>query len=54
VTAILCTHKDLVKVGDEQLGDCPLFAVRIGLAISHGEDALTRRLDSIVSGIRPE
>ena len=52
VTAILCTHKDLVKVGVEQLGDCPLFAVRIGLAITHGADALTRCLEAIANGIR--
>jgi tetraacyldisaccharide 4'-kinase len=53
VTAVICTHKDLVKVGIEQLGDCPLFAVRIGLAVSHGAEALTQRLDAIANSIRP-
>jgi hypothetical protein len=52
VTAILCTHKDLVKVGIEQLGDCPLFALRIGLAINHGAEALTQQLEAIANSIR--
>ena len=52
-TAILCTHKDLVKVGVEQLGDCPLLALRIGLAVSHGAEALTQRLEAIANSIRP-
>ena len=51
LTAVICTHKDLVKVGVEQLADCPLFALRIGLAISHGADALTQRLAGIVREI---
>jgi tetraacyldisaccharide 4'-kinase len=45
--AVICTHKDLVKVAVEQLGDCPLFALRIGLAISQGADALTVWLEAI-------
>jgi tetraacyldisaccharide 4'-kinase len=49
--AIICTHKDLVKVGVEQLGACPLFALRIGLAVSHGAEALTQRLDAIANSI---
>ncbi|HUG71313.1 MAG TPA: tetraacyldisaccharide 4'-kinase [Pirellulaceae bacterium] len=53
VTAILCTHKDLVKVGVEQLGACPLFALRIGLAVSDGVDTLTNRLEAIARSIRP-
>ncbi|MEX0820380.1 MAG: tetraacyldisaccharide 4'-kinase, partial [Pirellulaceae bacterium] len=52
VDAVICTHKDLVKIGVEQLGDCPLFALRIGLAISHGADALTQRLEAIANSIR--
>ncbi|MCA9123484.1 MAG: tetraacyldisaccharide 4'-kinase [Planctomycetaceae bacterium] len=51
VDAVLCTHKDLVKVGVEQLGECPLFALRIGLAITAGECELTRSLDSIAQSI---
>jgi len=49
--AVICTHKDLVKVGVERMGDCPLFALRIGLAISQGAEALTQRLESIADAI---
>lgn len=51
VDAILCTHKDLVKVGVDRLGGSPLFALRIGLAINHGAAALMPRLEAIVEQI---
>ncbi len=45
--AAICTHKDIVKLGTEQLGNCPLLALRIGLAISNGEADLTKHLEDI-------
>ena len=51
VDAVICTHKDLVKVGVERMGDCRLLALRIGLEISHGADALTERLEAISAQI---
>jgi tetraacyldisaccharide 4'-kinase len=47
IDAVICTHKDLVKIGVERLGECPLFALRIGLVISAGADALLPRLEAI-------
>ncbi len=49
VDAVLCTHKDLVKVRREQLGDRPLWAVRIGLEILEGEDRLTALLERLTT-----
>ncbi|MBC8353532.1 MAG: tetraacyldisaccharide 4'-kinase [Planctomycetes bacterium] len=51
VHAVICTHKDLVKIGVDQVGGCPLFALRIGLAITQGADELNARLESIISAI---
>jgi tetraacyldisaccharide 4'-kinase len=45
--AVLTTHKDLVKIGVENLGRQPLWAVRIGLEFLAGQaqfEALLRRL----------
>ncbi len=44
VAAVLCTHKDLVKLGLDRLGGKPLWAVRIGLQFISGEDELSSRL----------
>jgi tetraacyldisaccharide 4'-kinase len=42
--AVLCTHKDLVKLGIDRLGRCPLWAVTIGLDFVAGQDALEQAL----------
>ena len=49
VEAVLCTHKDLVKLGVPRLGSRPLWAVRIGLAITTGEEAFQRRLEQVLA-----
>ncbi len=49
VEAILCTHKDLVKLGIPRLGSKPLWAVRIGLAITAGQEAFERRLAEVLA-----
>ncbi len=51
VSAILCTHKDLVKLGVTQLGGKPLWAVRIGLSITVGREQLEDRLAAIAARI---
>lgn len=48
--AVLCTHKDLVKLGIDRLGRRPLWAVRIGLEFLSGQDALESRLSALLSG----
>lgn len=42
--AVICTQKDLVKIGLEQLGRQPLFALQIGLGFLNGKEALLERL----------
>jgi tetraacyldisaccharide 4'-kinase len=54
VAAILCTHKDLVKIGLETLGGKPFWAVRIGMQILAGEAELESRLKFILSRIPQE
>ena len=51
VEAVLCTHKDLVKLDIEQLGGRPLWAVTIGLDILAGKDALNERLSAVVARV---
>ena len=46
--AILCTHKDLVKIPRESLGGIPLWAVAIEMQFLTGQPALEQRLESIV------
>jgi len=46
-TAILCTHKDLVKLGVPRLGEKPHYAVRIGLGFMTGEQELDDQLQQV-------
>jgi tetraacyldisaccharide 4'-kinase len=48
IQAVACTHKDLVKLGVDQLGPRPLWAVVIGLAISVGQRELEMRLNELL------
>lgn len=45
--AILCTHKDLVKLLRTELGGCPLWAVTIGMEITAGKAELLTRLRAV-------
>jgi len=42
--AVLCTHKDLVKLSVTRLGEKPLWALAVGLEMLHGREALESRL----------
>jgi tetraacyldisaccharide 4'-kinase len=44
IAAVLCTHKDLVKINRTELGGRPLWALAIGLEVLRGEPALLDRL----------
>ncbi len=46
--AIVCTHKDLVKIGLVTLGSRPLWAVTIGAEVRAGRQELQSRLDGFV------
>lgn len=50
VAAVLCTHKDLVKLDLDRLGTRPLWAISVGLDFLVGEAELEGRLD----GLRPQ
>lgn len=52
--AVLCTHKDLVKVAVDRLGPLPLFAVALELEIRVGEANLIERLQELRAGIPHE
>jgi len=46
---IATTQKDLVKIALTELADRPLCALRIGLHVRAGEEALTRALDGVLT-----
>jgi len=46
-TALVCTCKDLVKIQADALGDVPLWALEIGMAIRAGQDVLNQQLNLI-------
>lgn len=50
VTAIVCTHKDLVKLAVNDLGGVPLWAVAIGLEIVAGQGELESKLLPLCEG----
>jgi tetraacyldisaccharide 4'-kinase len=45
--AIVCTHKDLVKIPVDRLGDLPLEALRVEAKFLAGEQELTQRLRNL-------
>jgi tetraacyldisaccharide 4'-kinase len=46
--AIVCTHKDLVKLGVNELNGLPLRAVLVGLEFWCGQDVLELKLEEIL------
>jgi tetraacyldisaccharide 4'-kinase len=50
--ALLCTHKDLVKIGLETLGGRPLWALRVGIEFLAGGPAFEERLMMILKKIQ--
>lgn len=52
--AILCTHKDLVKVGMQQLGTKPLYALAIGVGFLEGQAALEEQLTRCLEQIKDD
>jgi tetraacyldisaccharide 4'-kinase len=48
VAAVLCTHKDLVKLNLERLGRRPLWAVEIEWEILAGRERLERLLEGVL------
>jgi tetraacyldisaccharide 4'-kinase len=54
VAAVICTHKDLVKINLDRLGDKPLWALRIGLEFLTGQPELQSQLEAVVAPARRE
>ncbi len=49
---LVCTHKDLVKIAVDKIGNCPLWALMIGLQFIAGESSLVEKLDDILNDVR--
>ncbi len=47
--AVLCTHKDLVKIGLDRLGRLPLWAIRVEIDFIAGQEALESRLLALLA-----
>jgi tetraacyldisaccharide 4'-kinase len=52
--AVLCTHKDLVKIGLDQLGRLPLWAVRAEIDFIAGQNNLESRLLALLAQVDVE
>jgi len=52
IAAVLCTQKDLVKLRTDHLGRHPLRALRVGLEILSGREALESKLQALSSRAR--
>lgn len=52
--AVVCTHKDLVKLQVDRLGQRPLWALEIGLSLTEGEADLVTTLQPLASRLRSE
>lgn len=48
VEALVCTHKDLVKIGRRRMGALPVWAVSVGVKLLAGEEALEAKLSSLL------
>jgi tetraacyldisaccharide 4'-kinase len=49
--ALLCTHKDLVKIGLDRLGGLPLWAIRVEIDFIAGQEAIESRLLALLARI---
>lgn len=49
IEAVVCTQKDLVKLGVDRLGELPLWALTVGIQFSAGEDLLQTELERVLS-----
>lgn len=47
--ALVCTHKDLVKIGVNRFRDLPIYALLIDLQIVSGEQDLKESIDAVVA-----
>jgi len=50
VAAVVCTQKDLVKIGVSQIGRHPLWAMTIALEFRAGQEEMERLLRALIAG----
>jgi tetraacyldisaccharide 4'-kinase len=48
IAAVVCTHKDLVKIAASRIGTHALWAITIGLEVRAGRDELEHRLQAVL------
>ena len=48
--AVICTHKDLVKINVDQVDSVPLYALDINFQLKSGGTALERRIQRLIKG----
>ena len=53
VDAIVCTHKDLVKIGVPELGKIPVFALLVSIEFVEGEPQLIELIDELLPATSP-
>lgn len=53
VSQVVCTMKDLVKIGRQSLGECPLSALTIGVEFATGIEKFVALLETIALRIAP-
>ncbi|MCH2181998.1 MAG: tetraacyldisaccharide 4'-kinase [Mariniblastus sp.] len=48
--AVVCTHKDLVKLNVDRIGSLPLYALQVDIVLGAGQASLEQRLQELVTG----
>ena len=51
IDLVVCTHKDLVKINLDRIGNCPLYAIVIEMQIINGLDSLESKLRLVLNQI---
>lgn len=51
-STIICTEKDLVKIRRARIGDCPLWALRIGIEITSGSEQFEFKMRDVLRTLR--
>ena len=49
VEAIVCTHKDLVKVACDRIDEIPVYALVVNIEFTSGQEELTAAIDSTIA-----
>lgn len=49
--AVICTHKDLVKIGLETIGEKPLWALSVEATMTQGKESLEAKLEELIAKI---